>query len=630
MTDDVMRKILDLGNGSREKYYFSFAGGGAKGLVHVGTLQYIEGRDDIEICGVSGTSAGALIATLHAVGYKSDEIIAKDGSSQLFRDIKSTHFCKTEGLSDIDGIQGLFNQELFEAVKKLKSNNQTIFARLGHVTEFFKSPKVFINNSLLIIKSFLLASLVLCSVIARSFDNSIIGVFFATASAFSVLALLFIIFFWWAKLRGKNTLEETANKVVNGLSDIEIFRSIFSEIISKKFHGDSSKAVVFSDLPQLAVVATDIKTGEAVVFSANRGHGDIPVADALCSSMAIPGLFALQNLRGFDLYDGGMVSNLPSWVFDAEVKFHSRAKIIAINITSGAKIRNRHVESLQETSSIKRLLGASSLLANAVLSGSQRLHLRPGTGVREFSIETSLSTEDFDAGPVERIDAVDRGYAAVSQMMQICKYGPAAYSYFCDLIRQDALEQLQIIYDDLGIENTVRARDLRVSIAVPAYNRDDVIQLKFSAGFYSQVLGRWIPHSDVGLVLPKTRSVAGQAIMRGGPVFRSLTATKYGFLDGQEDHDVVNRVRRGVRWVLAIPFNAGDTSDTVPRYAVSIDGSGKLSDIGKYLKDSDESNDVFKFFSGTMAHKLELRFQKVSGMVKGIPSMEDCDDAHRI
>lgn len=55
------------------KAYGIFEGGGAKGLAHVGALKASESRG-IEFAGVAGTSAGAIVASLIAAGYKSDEL----------------------------------------------------------------------------------------------------------------------------------------------------------------------------------------------------------------------------------------------------------------------------------------------------------------------------------------------------------------------------------------------------------------------------------------------------------------------------------------------------------------------------------------------------------------------------
>lgn len=53
--------------------YAIFEGGGAKGLAHVAGVAAAE-LNELEFIGVAGASAGALIATLVAVGYSASEM----------------------------------------------------------------------------------------------------------------------------------------------------------------------------------------------------------------------------------------------------------------------------------------------------------------------------------------------------------------------------------------------------------------------------------------------------------------------------------------------------------------------------------------------------------------------------
>ncbi len=59
-----------------------------------------------------------------------------------------------------------------------------------------------------------------------------------------------------------------------------------------------------ADIP-LAICATDIETGEQLIF--RRGN----LADAVCASMAVPGLFVPVEIDGRVLVDGGLVENVP-------------------------------------------------------------------------------------------------------------------------------------------------------------------------------------------------------------------------------------------------------------------------------------------------------------------------------
>ena len=55
----------------------------------------------------------------------------------------------------------------------------------------------------------------------------------------------------------------------------------------------------------LAIVTTDIRTGEVVTLT--RG----PLADAVCASTAIPGIYIPVNIEGRLLVDGGLLQNVP-------------------------------------------------------------------------------------------------------------------------------------------------------------------------------------------------------------------------------------------------------------------------------------------------------------------------------
>ena len=54
----------------------ALAGGGLKGIAHIGALKALKDLD-IKIDYLSGTSSGALIGTIYALGYDTDEILKR-------------------------------------------------------------------------------------------------------------------------------------------------------------------------------------------------------------------------------------------------------------------------------------------------------------------------------------------------------------------------------------------------------------------------------------------------------------------------------------------------------------------------------------------------------------------------
>tara|TARA_R110001592_G_scaffold175308_1_gene414328 strand:+ start:11060 stop:11956 length:897 start_codon:yes stop_codon:yes gene_type:complete len=60
----------------------------------------------------------------------------------------------------------------------------------------------------------------------------------------------------------------------------------------------------------LAICATDIATGEQVILREGK------LADAICASMAVPGVFIPVEINGKTLVDGGITENVPISVLD--------------------------------------------------------------------------------------------------------------------------------------------------------------------------------------------------------------------------------------------------------------------------------------------------------------------------
>ena len=73
------------------------------------------------------------------------------------------------------------------------------------------------------------------------------------------------------------------------------------ELVRVFTHG---KRIEELNLP-IAIVTTDLKTGEKVVFR------DGPVADAVRASISIPGIFVPEKVNGRLLVDGGVVDRIP-------------------------------------------------------------------------------------------------------------------------------------------------------------------------------------------------------------------------------------------------------------------------------------------------------------------------------
>ncbi|WP_122762637.1 patatin-like phospholipase family protein [Pseudomonas viridiflava] len=71
--------------------FLALQGGGARGLVHIGGL-IAANELGLDIKGVSGTSAGSMVAALVAVGYKGRELVDPEQKTHIFNTaLKDTH-----------------------------------------------------------------------------------------------------------------------------------------------------------------------------------------------------------------------------------------------------------------------------------------------------------------------------------------------------------------------------------------------------------------------------------------------------------------------------------------------------------------------------------------------------------
>ena len=67
----------------------ALSGGGIRGIAHAGVLKALEDYG-IKIDVIGGTSAGSMVASLYAIGYKPDEIFEcfKENSSKILGEKK--------------------------------------------------------------------------------------------------------------------------------------------------------------------------------------------------------------------------------------------------------------------------------------------------------------------------------------------------------------------------------------------------------------------------------------------------------------------------------------------------------------------------------------------------------------
>ncbi len=94
------------------------SGGGARGVAHIGVLKALE-EMNVRFDVVSGTSAGSIVGSLYAYGYKPDEIFSIIKTLSIFKSVRPAW--TWAGLLRMDGLQELLLKHMPEnRFEKLK------------------------------------------------------------------------------------------------------------------------------------------------------------------------------------------------------------------------------------------------------------------------------------------------------------------------------------------------------------------------------------------------------------------------------------------------------------------------------------------------------------------------------
>lgn len=344
--------------------YLVFEGGGAKGALHTALLRAVASQK-LSVSGYGGTSAGAIFAALAAVGYGHDDLIdLRIGKS----DFSLTSPIFGDGFT-VDGKVISRPTQLFRSWWLIFALRGLFAGKLGPV----RILPVFLTLVALPYLPLLLEILVPGTVpfggVARFWPLSTVIVCIAVALIFYVL-----------RTAGIETLGRT--------------RRALNILMSRKLGMPETQEVTFGDLQSrgilLTVVATNVSAGSMRLFSTeNVADRQISVARAATASAAIPFLFRPVRIDSELYCDGGMVSNLPAWIFEAETVNDASAWIIASNLVDD--VRPRKDRRLKATG----LSYLGSVLRSAIF-GADILSKRAVRNLYSMEVPAPLGLLEFD------------------------------------------------------------------------------------------------------------------------------------------------------------------------------------------------------------------------------------------
>jgi len=344
--------------------YLVFEGGGARGVAHVGALQAVE-DNGFTIVGVAGTSAGALVAVLVALGFEAVDIIDPDDPyNNIITALDATP-------------TGLLGSKDWKEFQHLRGRGKWAFlmaAAWGGVINLATAPRVM-------------------GMIWRAVENS--G-HFSTAGIEAFVETVI-----QARLKDINETAALGREIPE--------RVTFAELASG-----------WPTVIPLKIVATDVESGTLEIFNALRTP-DVIVAEAVAASIAIPLVFrpaAIPSYRAGRFADGGLVSNLPIWGFVEEKLCFERENPGQPPVPMIGFTLEQPEQPARPMSAAVGFFDYIRKLLSAALQGSQSATVQFLDDVHLVRLQCGLGVLDF-AGDREAYAAARKdGYANAAEQLR--------------------------------------------------------------------------------------------------------------------------------------------------------------------------------------------------------------------
>jgi hypothetical protein len=170
----------------------------------------------------------------------------------------------------------------------------------------------------------------------------------------------------------------------------------------------------------LKVVAGDLLSGEMRVFGGSN-DGDLNAVDAAVASASYPLFFQPFPFQGSLFVDGGLVSNLPAWVFDDErLKRHKPTPTFGFRFVE-VPLLGRPASISESPSSLPEFF---KRLATTSIFGGQELGARSIEDYYAFNLAANIDTLAFHEIEEKAPELVDAGRKGVTEFFD-SQIGPS-------------------------------------------------------------------------------------------------------------------------------------------------------------------------------------------------------------
>ena len=200
-----------------------------------------------------------------------------------------------------------------------------------------------------------------------------------------------------------------------GVASLGRLVSALDRLLKEKVATQPGERVTFGDLKKqgmtLKIVASNLTRRDLRLFSTeDETLSDIPVADAIAASCAIPFVFRPVKINGENYCDGGMVSNLPAWTFDEKLMDDEQVWVVTSEVSSpiGSDLSDpEEQERMLHRGSNRKGLAHYSDITQTALFGASELNTRGISHHVRLPLPASLKLLDFDASPRTLLTEVD-------------------------------------------------------------------------------------------------------------------------------------------------------------------------------------------------------------------------------
>lgn len=339
-------------------------GGGALGTAYVGALQALH-ENGIWFQRIAGNSAGAITAAMIAVGFTAPEIqwlsSAFPNSPTVPNSLSSVGITTPISFADFLDLPNINSISQSSKRKTLlwQSLNSSILDEIGKFDLPIPTQSAAVDacvSALKADKGPLGAAAGAGETIIRRLLNGILAPLPDNQNNkpkikdllpnTTVFRAAFADTLWDAIGRNDPLLLLMTNLMHEaGLFEGDVFLRKIRNLFGSKINNNPNSTVLFKHLQiPLAVIASNVKTGEMIVYN-SKDHPNFEVAEAVRQSMSVPFAFQARGAEG-QFVDGGLCSNFPIWLYsaggdrfwDPSVIDSSRLKIgFSLNETAKAK-----------------------------------------------------------------------------------------------------------------------------------------------------------------------------------------------------------------------------------------------------------------------------------------------------